>query len=492
MQSALFVACLVQAASPAWVGAGGRDARYPDAKYLTGFAVVAGEDALERAKGEAVAELARRIEVRIQSDTLDYSAEKNGAQTYAVAAYTRASTDVRLTGLTYESFVEGAKTYVLAVLDRSAAVRSRRGDRDAARERLKECLASAERQIEGKQPAAALSTFLGCRGHATDALTHTSIMRVLAGDDAGELEVYKEIAAASQRIDERVATLLQTPVQSLSDAVSFVALQLSQQGLGRLTRFTIAPLTYANTEFSSAFGEHFAEELERALASREPAGKSVDGDVAVRGVYTNLDGAVEVRLTARQPKSGQFVAGAQAKLPAAGIPSSLPLLPRNYQQALEDQRILGKGELVSGNLRFELLTNKGYKDLVFKEHEELQVLMRVNQPAYIRLIYVLESGEKVMLEQAYYIDGTKVNLAVQYPDTFEIAPPFGVDQIYAVAFTERPEPLATVKQVIGGQEYEVVADATTGLVRHRGISKKKKDQSVDAKLSITTLGASEK
>ena len=117
----------------------------------------------------------------------------------------------------------------------------------------------------------------------------------------------------------------------------------------------------------------------------------------------------------------------------------------------------------------------------------MKIFMRVNRPAYVRLVYVLaKNGMKVPLTQAYYIDDSKVNLAVEFPDTFEVSPPFGIEHIQGVAFTEKPMPLPTQKVVVDGEDYEIVSDTQT-LVKHRGIKvQKAAAQSAEALVSITT------
>ena len=65
------------------------------------------------------------------------------------------------------------------------------------------------------------------------------------------------------------------------------------------------------------------------------------------------------------------------------------------------------------------------------------------------------------------------------------APPFGVEQIHVTAFTDKPEPLPTVKRVFDGEEYMVVGN-TQALVKHRGIKRKKEAQVSEALLSIST------
>ncbi|CAN0576100.1 unnamed protein product, partial [Laminaria digitata] len=190
-------------------------------------------------------------------------------------------------------------------------------------------------------------------------------------------------------------------------------------------------------------------------------------------------------ITLRHAKSGALVATARADLLRSSIPASLPLKPLNFDQALVDSKLLAEGEKVSGSLRVEVWTSKGDRNLVFTEGEELKIYMRVNQPAWVRLFYLLANKAKVPLEQAYFIDASKVNRAVEYPDAFEVSPPFGVEQIFAVAFTEKPQPVATKSVRIAQEPYEVVDDQ--GLVRHRGLRRKKKTAQVaEARVTVTT------
>jgi hypothetical protein len=80
-----------------------------------------------------------------------------------------------------------------------------------------------------------------------------------------------------------------------------------------------------------------------------------------------------------------------------------------------------------------------------------------------------------------------VNQAVEYPDKFEVSAPFGVERIYAVAFTEKPAPVPVKHQVVDGQEYDLVAESTEGLVKHRGLKKKAAAlQTAEATVAVTT------
>ena len=154
---------------------------------------------------------------------------------------------------------------------------------------------------------------------------------------------------------------------------------------------------------------------------------------------------------------------------------------------MADQRLLAEGELIVGTLRVEVWTDKGRRGVVYAESEPIRLFLRVNAPAYVRLIYVLQSGIQVPIDQGYYVDASKVNMAVEYPDRFEAAPPFGVEHIHATAFSKQPEPLPVTTQTIDGQSYTVVQDGLSAVVRHRGIKRVEKDEVAESLLAITTF-----
>lgn len=483
---ALALACAALpalAAEPDWVKGGGLSPRFPAQVFLTGFSLAEGPDALEKARRGAATDLATRVTVRIEHEVADSSAEKNGAGSYSISSLTRATTDVRLANLAYETHQEGGKAWALAFQKRAEAATQKRGERDQALSRGKELLAAGEKAEKEKREADALAALYQARVRLQEAIEADAIARAIGGAEGAPVEVAPLFAQA----DEKVRLLLKKPVSSLDDAVGALALQLGQQGV-TASRFTVAPLTFGTTPFSSAFGRQVGLLLEQALAAQPaPAGAHAQGDVAVRGTYVQLSGALRLLLVAREAKGGRAVASAETSLPEKAVPPGLMVLPQNYADALKDQRLLAAGEEVSGDLRVELWTNKGRTGLVFARKEEVAINLRVNRPAWVRLVYLLASGQKVMLEQAYYLDASKVNLAVEYPSKFEVSPPFGVEQLHATAFTEKPEPLAVRKVAVEGEEYEVVAEGMEAMVRHRGLKAKKGPaQSAEATLALTT------
>jgi len=463
---------------PDWVTAGGKSPRFPETRFLTGFAGGEGEHALERAKQQASANLANRISVRIQSQLRDVAEESDGEYHYRIAAITHSTTDVRLSGLSFEVYEKQQRAWALAYLDRDLAVRRRQAERDRALADLRECLSSAERHERAGRSADAIHTYESCRLPVVRTLESDGVIGALRPELAANDPVRDELIRATRTVDEKIKSILGSPAASLLEASNRLAVQLLDTGGIAGSRLTVSPFTYGTTEFSSAFGREAGIELERALAAnRGPAGAADASGAAklVRGIY--LVHSDEVRLSAilMDVESGRLLDSAETTLPTSALPKGVALKPANFESALRDQKILAEGELLSGDLRVEVWTDKGRRGVVYAEREELKIYMRVNQASWVRLVYVLQNGAQVPLEQAYYIDASKVNFAVEYPESFEVAPPFGVEHIHATAFTRRPEPLATRRVMIDGVPYDIVADGMDAVVRTRGLVRKKKD-----------------
>jgi hypothetical protein len=194
-----------------------------------------------------------------------------------------------------------------------------------------------------------------------------------------------------------------------------------------------------------------------------------------------------LRATAKEAGTGRLLSSAEISLASQGIPKDLATRPANFETFVRDADKLAGGEVISGDLRIELRTNKGVRGLVFDEGSDLALYVRVNRPAWVRLIYVLTTGEHVPIEQAWYIDNTKVNQLVEYPTTFEVVPPFGVEMVHAMAFTERPPMLLTRPTRIAGEDYQIIADGADQVVRQRGIARKEKKEIAEQTVQLTTM-----
>lgn len=490
----LALGCAAAAPPPDWVETAGRTRRYPDASYVTGFAIAQGDDALDSARQRAAADLAARLEVRIEHELRDVSEERDGTYRYHVAALTRSTVDLQLSGIEYETWSDGETVYALALLDRGAAARQRRAQRDLSLAEVRACLSAGSRlEVEGRR-SAAIAAFEDCRRPIAEALEHAAVAGALNGLGVEDSAVHVELTNATRTVDERVEAILRKPVASLSGAAESLALQLQRQGVSTGDTLVVSPFTYGTADLSSAFGRQLALDLEVALAqhARPRAGSAgsqsgAQREIVLHGVYVEAEDAVRLDVTAKQASTARLVASAGTTLARSAIPASLELLPSNFLEALEAQRVLSDGGVITGDLRLDLWTSRGRKGVVFAEGDEYRIFLRANRPVWVRLVYVLTSGEQVPIDWGYRIDAPLVGSVVEYPERFAVVPPFGVEHVYATAFTARPPELPTRRQVIGGIPYEVLADDLEEIARRRGDRLRSNAEIAEAFVAITTM-----
>lgn len=474
--------------APDWIATGGKTPRFAKERFITGFSMVdlAPESGgMDSAKQQAAASLSRNISVHIQASLRNVSESRDGADSYQVASIVNSTSDILLSGLDYEVYAQPGRSYAFAYLERTRALAERRSLRERSLAEVRECLASGGRHERAGRQADAIETYGSCRSPIAEALEHDSVARVLGPSGSADKAIYQELVAANRKVDEKEKSILRSPASSLSEAIERLGMQLRRQkGAVASGRLTVPPFTYGTTDLSSVFGRQASIELEAVLA--RGGGGAASGDRVVRGVYLERDDEVRVTATVRDSDTGRLVASAETTLPRRVLPAGVSLKPANFEEALRDEKLLGEGELIGDDLQVEVWTARGRRAVVYTEGQELELHYRVNQPAYIRFIYVLANGAKVPLDtEAWYVDASKVNQVITYPTKFEVVPPFGVEHIHATAFTSRPPTLATQRRVIEGEMYDVVADEQ--IVKTRGIRRKRQEKLSESLVTLTTM-----
>lgn len=480
------------ARTPDWVERNGASAAHPPSRYLVGFAMATGrtEEALERARQQAAADLARQISVQIEASVVDVTREAKGRLESDLTSRIRATSDIRLDGLRFETHRERRKAWALAILERKPAAEARRSERDRALALTRRCLDAAAGEEAAGRAAQALAAYRSCRTPLDEALEHEAIAAALERTGLLQDQVADELARHATRIRERVRAIPHQDAKSIRSAAEGLAVQLAQAGIGRGRNIEVAPLLYRSRDVSSPFGRELALALESAIGRTPPAIESTgSGAIVVRGSYREEEDTLQLRVNAKEASSGRLLASAELALARSGVPKGMAIRPANFDRFARDADKLAGGEVVSGDLRVELRTDKGHQGLVYDEGEMLSLYVRVNQPAWVRLIYVLTSGEAVPIDDAWYLNADQVNQLIEYPGSFEIVAPFGVEMIHAMAYTERPPALVTRSRRIAGEAYEVVVEGADQVVRHRGIARRNRKQVAEQTLRLTTLRA---
>ena len=115
----------------------------------------------------------------------------------------------------------------------------------------------------------------------------------------------------------------------------------------------------------------------------------------------------------------------------------------------------------------------------------MKVSIRVNAPCYIRFVYHMADGKRVLLMNEYYMDASKVNLAYELPQEFECSAPFGSEVLQIFSRTDKFEPVLT--QSIDGYQY-IREELEKFISSARGMKiSKSKTMQAETRINITTM-----
>jgi len=174
------------------------------------------------------------------------------------------------------------------------------------------------------------------------------------------------------------------------------------------------------------------------------------------------------------------------------------LSPRAYTgyeihpKTIDFDKLLHEGIVVSSDFRIEISTNKGKRELLFKEAETLELFVKANRQANFYIVgYILKTEEKLsyLLELqdgmgkskfVYFINADDVNKWISLGN-FKVIAPFGVESLQIVACSDRNKlqeriPSYKYNSKLG---YNIVSrDPKSGVKKTRGLLRDKDEKNV--------------
>jgi hypothetical protein len=283
-----------------------------------------------------------------------------------------------------------------------------------------------------------------------------------------------------RKVVHRVEKLQQEPITSLEDITRVVVSQLSEQAGSLDSKVLIEPFTYEDSGMTCQSSRALLNALQQQLGwetvdrMRGFTGKSHAGPLQLSGSYWENGDEITIRTTLRNVSTGEFLAGAVVRFFQSQLRDSISFQPPNYERILPEKTAFEPRNykdpeestsefttphkvFVNDGLKVETWTNKGSSPLYYTEGETMTIFGRVNQPAYLRLLYILADGKRVLLQDNYHIDLPDVNSDVKI-GKFECIPPFGAELLIITARTKQFPPIKTYKE----GEYDVLVDQDAG------------------------------
>ncbi len=480
----ILLGAVTAAALPEWVDSYGAKTPYPETGYYTGFGFAerGGDDAkaLEAAKVRAKADLISKIRVQIRSTITSRESTGSGRSTVEATAVSESVAVLEIENAAYDVEKNLRNIYALARVRKDDLARMYRKQLDDELAGITGLREKAKGYEADGDNAAALRVYASLASALQNAYRIVGLLEtVLRGSNlpknvfpvvSGDETITEDaLHGMGAEIEDTLESLRYGSSGDLDSAMDLMLVQLEDQEIPE-GRFRVSNLTFEDSDYSSAFGSWAAGAIETAIAR----GYTGDGpDRIVRGSYWIEGEEIVLRLIVQSPQ-GEISGSSMLRFPAQTVPEGIELRPRNFEQALVDQREIVSGAVVDGGISIEVWTNKGGNAdrLVFTEGDTIQFYFRVNQPSYLQLTYFLTTGERVLLDESFYIGRDKVNLVVRYPYEFEPVPPFGVERLVVTAYEDPPPKPSLLVRTIEGIEYRVFGSTGAVYAATRGIRPK--------------------
>ena len=300
---------------------------------------------------------------------------------------------------------------------------------------------------------------------------------MLATDTSGS----DALLMSHRQVIKRVRELDSEVIVNFDDIARATASQLTTQLISTpVAKVQLEPLTYKHDGLVCNFSRDFSETIQKKLGwdfvhrKRGFMRINFNDNTMNQEKWYRLSGScwengdeITIRKTLRDLHTGEFLASSVVSFLNSQLREPLAFTPPNYQQFCKNKEAFNPRYIVSdssdskattthtertvshfppvGGLEVEIWTDKG-RDPVYYEGETMKVFGRVNQPAYLRLLYILAGDRKyTLLQDNYYIDSSRINSDVEIGE-FVCAPPFGAEILVIAARTEKFPPIQTYEE----------------------------------------------
>ncbi len=507
------------AGEPDWVRTLGKSAAHPPSSYLTGFGMspddrsMSASEKLSYARNAAAGSLVASLQVHVSSeDIVDrFSVVVNNDEELVDQYKSRTvlKSSLNLEGLRFEEYAgrRGGATCALAILDRAEAAQHYRTKFGSKMKQLVQHQAAGNRQLAAKKIDLARRTYADCNRLVSEVEEIILIQELLGSKANVTADELKQILS----VRSEARALWQKRAETMTEAAAQLADKLALRELSP-GKIQINALMLDDSYQYSQFSSRFRPMLESAVAEKTGLTPLLLGETAFRPHSSGLarrasaDGAAAYLLTGSyfvkedevhfyirlsRTATSEVVATADGRMVLKGA-AGVELKPQNFLEVLKDRRVFASRDLVSGGLSLEVWTNRGADGLALADGDDITLYARVNKPCYLRFIYHLANGARVVPDPLYLnyaIGRDKVNKVVELPGEFEACAPFGSETMQFFASTVEFPEMAIVTRVFDGESYEVLGDSLAqSNVRHRGLRRKTTGAEVaELRLPLTTV-----
>ena len=500
----IFVPTFLSAGSkPDWVKQNFRKANFPAGSYVVGFS---GQENYNEVKPEALLRtlvssakvyLSESIQVSIRSKTVkSVVAVDNDFEDY-FKQITSSFSNVKLSNLSVKTYYDKRKKmgYAFVYAKKKDLQNYYQKQIKIKLEKIKYFIKEGKQSSSNKQKA--LKSYMNCQPLFRQIEEAQSLIILFSSHaNVKQLIDYEQINTYKLQVNQAIESLYQKAQYTLDDVCFFMASSLKTQAQGKIQQVELRNFTYQDSKMGSAFSRRFIHVFEQNLVKNQisithPSQNNsrsfiVASSYYVSGTYWKEDDKIKIIANLHEKNSGKTISSVEGKLPLEWAErNNIEYLPPNYDNAYSNLEIFNQDELVSGNLRLEVSTNLGSDNVIYTERDTMKFYIRTSRECYVRFIYHLADGSKVLMLNSLYIDRSKINKVYELPYKFTVAAPFGIETLQVIAQTEEFKPLSITKKYgykfINGNLQDILANV-------RGFTPVSEEQAISEKrLIITTL-----
>ncbi|WP_339669555.1 hypothetical protein [Dasania marina] len=412
----------------------------------------------EGARIAALETLGSSIFVQLESDSKLYE-DSTGKSNFSSSTST--STDLPLIGVEYSCYQATNEQLCQASLDTTKAA-------ELYRQKSNQLAASIENRLTAINNTAASQRYDQLLDILANYDSYQQYRTVLlffgAGNEGLAVPSYTRDAVVTQ------ITALEAQAPSLT-----LAAQLLTRGIKAKAIF-IQPATPRDSHEITPFSSALLSALRTRISSVSERAASA---YVFSGTYQQHENGITVSysLTDRQ---GNILQTRVAEL----APSSYQHL-QTQPQSPDFDRLLHQGYAIASDFQAYIATNKGLRQLLFLNGEEIEILIKINQPGYFYLVGHIKNDQDelsylVDMNDAegdrrfvYYVNADEVNKWVSI-GAFVVQPPFGVESLQLIASRKDLVGALPAYQYDPATDYYVLAhDISLGVMKTRGLKKKK-------------------
>lgn len=490
----------VDAQVPRWANESARKMEYPESEWVIAFASEQNRDKQEpnilqsKMADLATANLVQSIQTTITSISTSNTIEMDRSLHQTFQHTSTSVSNLKVTGLKAEMMYDtkSRTAYALVYAKRSDLSNHYQDVVKRNLGQIEQKIATINTLIESNSRDEAIKLIAGCQLLFREVEEAQTLLVAINRSVSDDLVRYADYGKFMGEIDELSSKIRKADNLTIDEAASILANELSAQKEKFTDPIKLSYFTFQETGMNSPFSRRMQIALDQKLISsginlNQPTSTSTSQNgTIITGTYWEEGNSIRVVCIARSITTGQPVASTEVKLSSEKLmQGNLQTKPENFQDAYSKMRIFSMDEIQGGDLNVELWTNKGSDNLIFTDGEHMKLSVRANKECYLRVVYYLADGQKVLLLNNYYIGTDKVNKVYELPYEFECSEPFGVETLQLNAQELAFGGLSTQK--LDGYEF-ILDDMKTILASSRGMKMvNKNEQQAEKRIIITTM-----